>query len=253
MLDVPERLGGFVLMAGEGRRLRGLFPGMPKPIVPVKGFPMAGHILFDMRRLGVRRIIANLHIDPEVIRKRILEVVPERTEIVWSMEDHLLGTGGGILHALPYMNAMETVIIRTCDILTGSDLTAPLREHETGNSPVTLVVSGEGPAGEAGKVWLNPLGEISFGNPGGAKEGWRPVWFVGIHFVCPDVYHLARGVFSPPFSIIDVYRFLQEKGVRIRGVEIREGWLDLGTEDGFRQLDKFLSAWPAGIRLAEER
>ncbi len=253
MPDVLERIGGFILMAGEGRRLKGLFPGVPKPIVPVRGFPMAGHILYDMRRLGVRKIIANLHVDPDKIRGKILEVVPEGTEIVWSVEDHLLGTGGGVLRALPHMNAMETVIIRTCDILTGSDLTVPLREHETGNSPVTLVVSGEGPSSEAGKVWLNPSGEIAFGSPENPLKEWKPVWFVGIHFVCPDVYRLAREVFSPPFSIIDVYRFLQKKGVRIRGVEIREGWLDLGTEDGFRQLDKFLSAWPGGIRLAEER
>ena len=253
MPDAPERIGGFILMAGEGRRLRGLFPDMPKPIVPVRDFPMAGHVLIDMHRLGIRRVIANLHVSPEKIRKRILEVVPRETEIVWSIEDHLLGTGGGILHALPYMDTMETVIIRTCDILTSADLSALLRDHETGNSPVTLVVSGEGPEGEARKVWLNPFGEVFFGTPEGTKDELRPVWFIGIHFVCPDVYRLARGAFSPPFSIIDVYRFLQKRGVRIRGVEVREGWLDLGTEDGFRQLDRFLSVWPGVIRPAAEQ
>ncbi|WP_143461539.1 nucleotidyltransferase family protein [Leptospirillum sp. Group II 'CF-1'] len=253
MPDTSVKRGGFILMAGEGKRLRGLFPDLPKPIVPVKGLPLAAHVLFDMHRLGVRRVIANLHVFPEKIRKRILEVVPGETEIVWSIEEHLLGTGGGILHALPLMNSMETVIIRTCDILTGSDLTGPLREHETGNSPVTLVVSGKGPEGEAGKVWIDQSGEVVFGSPDVAKETLRPVWFVGIHFVCPDVYRLALGAFSPPFSIIDVYRFLQKRGVRIRGVEIQEGWLDLGTEDGFRQLDRFLSAWPAGIHSVEER
>lgn len=253
MHEVRERLGGFVLMAGEGRRLRSLFPDVPKPVVPVRGFPMGGHILCNMAKMGVRKFIVNLCGQSWMIQEILLEALSEETEISWSIEKTLLGTGGGILNALPLMEKMDTVMIRTCDILIGADLSEAFRDHETRKSPVTLVVSGSGPDAEAGKVWLDSRGEVVFGNVRGEKKHLKPVWFVGTHFVSPHIYRLADGFFSPPFSIVEVYRFLQRKGVRIRGFEIREGWLDLGTEDGFRQIDKFLASWPAAIRPEEGR
>ncbi len=247
MPEARERLGGFVLMAGEGRRLRSLFPDMPKPLVPVKGFPMAGHVIYSMGKMGVRKFIANLHVEPRMIQENILGVLPEGAEIAWSLEQCLLGTGGGILNALPLMEGMDTVMIRTCDIVMGSDLSEAFRDHETRKSSVTLVVSGSGPDSEAGKIWLDSGGEVVFGNDENQCRKLKPVWFVGTHLVSPDIYRLAEGFFTPPFSIVEVYRLLQKEGVRIRGFEIREGWLDLGTEDGFRQIDKFLESWPEAI------
>lgn len=253
MPEARERLGGFVLMAGEGRRLRSLFPEMPKPVVPVKGFPMAGHVIYSMGKMGVRKFIANLYGEPRMIQENILSVLPEGAEIAWSIEKSLLGTGGGILNALPLMEEMDTVMIRTCDIVLGSDLTEAFRDHETRKSSITLVVSGSGPDSEAGKIWLDSGGEVVFGNDGNRSQQLKPVWFVGAHFGSPDIYRIAEGFFSPPFSIVEVYRLLQKEGVRIRGFEIQEGWLDLGTEDGFRQIDKFLESWPEAIRPGAER
>jgi NDP-sugar pyrophosphorylase family protein len=247
MPENRERLGGFVLMAGEGRRLRSLFPEMPKPLVPVKGFPMAGHVIYSMGKMGIRKFIANLYGDSRMIQENIFGILPEGAEISWSLEQCLLGTGGGILNALPLMEEMDTVMIRTCDIVIGSDLSGAFRDHETRKSSITLVVSGSGPDSEAGKIWLDSGGEVVFGNDGNQYRQLKPVWFVGAHFVSPNIFRLVEGFLTPPFSIVEVYRLLQKEGVRIRGFEIREGWLDLGTEDGFRQIGKFLESWPEAI------
>lgn len=242
--------GGFILMAGSGSRIRSLFPDSPKPLIPVEGRPLAVHIMESMRRSGIDHVVVNLHDRAERIRSGLLPVIPEGMMVRYSVEDRVLGTGGGLLNAWPLIRDMRVLVVRTCDILTRYDVGQGILRHEEAGASVTLVLSGQGPTSEAGKIFLSPEGSVVLPGESPGRED-RPVWFTGIHIVDPQVFKPREGLPEPPFSVFEIYRRLKKRGIPIRGEETEEGWLDLGTEDGYRQLPEFLEAWPGAIRPVE--
>jgi mannose-1-phosphate guanylyltransferase len=239
---------GFVLMAGSGTRIRPVFPDLPKPLIPVEGRPLAIHILESLRGSGARNVVVNLRDRADQIREGLAPFLPRDLEVSYSLEDRVIGTGGGVHKAWPLYRDYPLVVIRACDILTGYDVSRGVRDHLASGEKITLVVSDEGPPSEKGKIFLSPDGAIVFpGEPG--EPSSRPVWFTGIHIVETGLLKPEPGRLPPePYSIVDVYRSLIKKGVRIRGDVTTERWLDLGTEDGYRRRFEFLEACPGAIR-----
>ncbi len=89
----------FILAAGLGTRLKPHTDTMPKPMVPVNGKPIIGHILDQLREAGVKSVTVNLHHKADVLRNYLAT----RTDIKihQSFEETLLETGGGAKKALP--------------------------------------------------------------------------------------------------------------------------------------------------------
>ncbi|MHB1286001.1 MAG: nucleotidyltransferase family protein [Leptospirales bacterium] len=242
--------GGFILMAGSGSRIRPLFPDCPKPLIPVCGRPLASHIMESMKGAGIDQVVVNLYDRAEKIRLGLDPVIPEGMKVRYSIEDRVLGTGGGLQKAFSMIQDFRVLAIRTCDILTAYDIGMGILRHESSGAVATLILSGQGPESESNKIFLSPDGSVIL--PGELPEsGDRPVWFTGIHIVDPGIFEPDAGLPEPPFSVFEFYRRLKKRGIRIRGEEMRKGWLDLGTEDGYRQLPEFLEAWPGAIRPVE--
>lgn len=89
----------FILAAGLGTRLKPYTDTMPKPMVPVNGQPIIGHILDQLKKAGCKSATINLHHKVDVLRGYL----STRTdiEIHESYEETLLETGGGAKKALP--------------------------------------------------------------------------------------------------------------------------------------------------------
>ena len=112
---------GFVLAAGRGERLRPLTDRMPKPLVPVNGGRMIDGALKWIAATGVQRVIVNLW----YMKDQLTEYLQRRSEelnlkIVFSQEDELMGTGGGILNALKFVNT-EYLLVHNSDVITDAD------------------------------------------------------------------------------------------------------------------------------------
>jgi GTP:adenosylcobinamide-phosphate guanylyltransferase len=88
-----------ILAAGMGKRMRPLTDTVPKPMVPLAGKPLIGHVVDRFVAAGVTRIVVNLHYRGEQIRAYL--DAEDRAEIVFSEESDLLETGGGIQNAMP--------------------------------------------------------------------------------------------------------------------------------------------------------
>jgi mannose-1-phosphate guanylyltransferase/mannose-1-phosphate guanylyltransferase/phosphomannomutase len=206
-----------------------------------------------MADAGISRIIINLHHDAQTIREGITRLLPSGVEILWSFEDSVMGTGGGILHAKPHFQEEEILVIATCDILSGYNLEEGISLHRKSGEKISLVLSPTGPESEAGRVALTQSGGVSF--PPFAMEDHQlfpvPHFFTGMHLIRPEVFHgLGEGL-SLPYSIVDLYREYLGKGGFIRGQVTYEPWLDLGTEDGYRLRESFLEGLRPGGRMTE--
>lgn len=92
-----------VLAAGLGTRLRPLTLSVPKPLLPLGGRAMLDHALDHAVIANVKRAVINVHYMPGKImghvsrRKQPAIMISDETNV-------LLETGGGIKHALRYIN-----------------------------------------------------------------------------------------------------------------------------------------------------
>src|ERR1700743_3467900 len=91
-----------VLAAGLGLRMRPLTDHMPKPLVSVAGRPLLDHVLDKLAGAGVTEAVVNVH----YLGGQIIDHVASRREphvIISDERDVVLGTGGGVVKALPLL------------------------------------------------------------------------------------------------------------------------------------------------------
>src|SRR6266581_9617537 len=92
-----------VLAAGLGTRMRAFNNGqIPKPLVAVGGKPLIDYALDRLAEQGVERAVVNVHHLADQIERHLaprkqpgIVIADERSE--------LLGTGGGVIKALPLL------------------------------------------------------------------------------------------------------------------------------------------------------
>src|SRR6202020_1210023 len=93
-----------VLAAGLGLRMRPLTDHMPKPLVSVAGRPLLDHVLDKLADAGVTEGVVNVHYLPDQIINHVASRARPRV-IISDERDEVLGTGGGVVKALPLLGA----------------------------------------------------------------------------------------------------------------------------------------------------
>ncbi|HEX6640949.1 MAG TPA: sugar phosphate nucleotidyltransferase, partial [Thermoanaerobaculia bacterium] len=94
---------GFILAAGFGTRLRPITYTMPKPMVPLCNRPLIAWAVESFLAAGVRDLIVNLHHLPDALQHFLRAEYAGRAEFHFSIEDEILGTGGGIRRVRPQL------------------------------------------------------------------------------------------------------------------------------------------------------
>src|SRR3979409_253954 len=91
-----------VLAAGLGVRMRPLTDRMPKPLVRVAGRTLLDHVFDKLADAGVGEAVVNVHYLPDQIIDHV--AARGRPRVIISDErDQVLGTGGGVVKALPLL------------------------------------------------------------------------------------------------------------------------------------------------------
>jgi MurNAc alpha-1-phosphate uridylyltransferase len=91
-----------VLAAGLGVRMRPLTDRMPKPLVRVAGRALLDHVLDKLDDAGVKETVVNVHYLPDQIIDHVAARAHPRV-IISDERDLVLGTGGGVVKALPLL------------------------------------------------------------------------------------------------------------------------------------------------------
>ena len=99
-----------ILAGGFGTRLKHLIPDLPKPMAYVCGRPFLRYILDDLTDKGVDRIILAVG----YLKETIIDYFGDSyrgAEIIYSVEDDPLLTGGAIKKSLHYCEDNDVFII----------------------------------------------------------------------------------------------------------------------------------------------
>ena len=94
----------FLLAAGKGKRLLPFTEDNPKPLIKVGGISLIEHNLLSLRKSNIEEVVINLHHFGEKIINLLGDGSRYGMKISYSIEEELLGTGGGINKALHHFD-----------------------------------------------------------------------------------------------------------------------------------------------------
>src|SRR6185437_2646266 len=112
-----------IMAAGFGTRMRPLTDDRPKPLVTVRGKSLLDHALDRLVAAGVKMVVINLHYRAEQVKEHLAG--RRDIEIRYSLEEEILGTGGGVVKALPMFEG-ESFFILNSDSVWVEGYVSPL-------------------------------------------------------------------------------------------------------------------------------
>jgi D-glycero-alpha-D-manno-heptose 1-phosphate guanylyltransferase len=99
-----------ILAGGLGTRLKSVISEIPKPMAPVKGKPFLEYILSYLKRNDVTRVILSVGYKWELIHEYFGDSF-KNMELVYSVENEPLGTGGALKLAFEKVQGEAVYII----------------------------------------------------------------------------------------------------------------------------------------------
>ncbi|MBO6851800.1 MAG: nucleotidyltransferase family protein [Marinobacter sp.] len=217
-----------ILAAGKGERMRPLTLTTPKPLLEAGGKPLIVYHLEHLRQAGITHVIINHAWLGEQIERALGDGTDYGLHIEYSREGTPLETAGGILKALPQLtNAQDDwFLVINGDVWCDLDL-AELTPPEAADALLVLTRNPD----------HNPTGDFHLGDDGLiAAEGPHKLTFSGIsllHRRLFDGHPPGHGKLAPILRAAMARR-------RVRGVEHRGHWMDIGTPQRLQQLDQWM-------------
>lgn len=128
-----------LLAGGKAERLGDAARGLPKPLVPVGGRPLASYALERLARAGVEHVVVACAAGQEPLFERDLAAFgPEITAVG---EPEPLGRGGGLRFAAAARAGVGPVFAVNGDEILDVDLDALLASHRAAEAAATIVVT----------------------------------------------------------------------------------------------------------------
>ena len=128
-----------VLAGGEGRRLRAVVSDVPKPMAEIAGRPFLWWLMTRLNQQGIARVILSVGYKADVIQDYFGNKFGG-TDIVYSVEDEPLGTGGAIRLALEHAT-QPSVIVMNGDTYTDLELRELSGARESSGADIAMAVT----------------------------------------------------------------------------------------------------------------
>lgn len=216
-----------ILAAGLGTRLLPHTSIRPKPLFPVLNSPLLLLTIARLKSFGFDHIIVNCH----HLREQIVDVLESIEDVVVIEEEIILGTGGGLRGALPFMKD-GPILVTNGDIYHTVDFLELYNYHRTHNHSITL---GMHDYPRFNTVVMNDGKVDAF-----SKDITLPkLAYTGLQVLDP---HLLKDIEENQYScIIDHYKKLMASGVQIDSYRVDNSyWTDMGTVDDYLGLHEGL-------------
>jgi MurNAc alpha-1-phosphate uridylyltransferase len=217
-----------VLAAGLGTRMRPLTDRKPKPLIEVGGKALLDHVLDRLDDAGVTRAVVNVH----YLADQIIKHVSARhtpSAVISDERGLLLGTGGGVVKALPdlgdapffhlnsdtiWIDGVKPNLTRLADIFDAGKMDALL-----------LLAPTTGSIGYAGRgdFTMAPDGRLR----ARSEREVMPFVFAGAAILSPALFADAP---KGEFPLTDLFARAAQTG-RLHGLRLDGLWMHVGTPD----------------------
>jgi len=156
-----EKIDAIILAGGEGKRLRGLIKEIPKPLAMVDGKPFLDILLAQLNKCNcINHLILAVGYKAERIVEKYKDCSAYNFDIGFSIEEKLLGTGGGMKKAIGYTET-KNILAMNGDSYTEVDMEDLIKTHRRNNSKLTIVLLKVKDAGRYGTVRINSHSRVT--------------------------------------------------------------------------------------------
>lgn len=227
-----------ILAAGEGTRLRPLTSETPKVLLPVGGRPLIEHQLSWLKSHGIREVAINLYHLGNNIKDFLGDGSRFKMEIIYSPEEALLGTAGGVKRMESFFS--DTFVVVYGDVLTDFNLSEMIAFHKETKAKATLSVLKEPERPGAGIIEMGNKGRIlSFVEKPPPGSALSSLSNGGIYILEKEVLNYVPGDGSPDFAY-DVFPKLIELNLSLYGYVLKPGdyLIDIGTTDKYQKANE---------------
>ena len=232
-----------LLAAGLGTRLRPLTDAMPKCLVRLHDRPMIDYPLLMLRRYGVREVVVNVHHFADQVEEYLGDGARFGVRIVYSREETLLDTGGGLLRVRSFLDRGAFVVVNG-DVLIDLRLDEVVRFHRQRGAAATLVLRKDAAADAYGTICTDAHGNVcrflhheAPRVPQGKLEQYM---FTGVQVLEPTVFRYMDED-EVPFGITRLtYPRMLGAAERLSGFRFDGEWQDLGTPERLESADRRL-------------
>ncbi len=248
-VDAPAR--AMVLAAGLGKRMRPITHRLPKALVTVGEKALLDWTLDRFEEAGVETVVFNLHhlghlIEQHLGRRQRRSGKSRRPELLFSPEDKLLETGGGVAKALPLLGADPFYTVNSDILWLNGTQSALARmaagwDHRRMDALLLLhsTVDAYGYQGR-GDFCADPTGLLSRR----AESDVAPFLFTGLQILHPRLFDGApKGNFS--------LNLLYDRAIeaeRLYGIVHDGEWFNIGTPEGLAEAESYIQVRYAGNR-----
>jgi MurNAc alpha-1-phosphate uridylyltransferase len=225
-MQIPRT--AMVLAAGLGTRMRPLTDVKPKPLVEVAGKPLLDHVLDRLADAGVERAVVNVHYLAEQI---IAHVASRRRPRVTISDERglLLGTGGGVLKALPELGTAPFFHINSDTIWIDGvrpNLTRLAEAFDPAAMDALLLL-----APTSGSIGYDGRGDFAMAADGRLRargeQEVAPFVYAGAAILKPAMF---ANVPDGEFPLTLLFKRAQDTG-RLHGLRLEGLWMHVGTPD----------------------
>ena len=234
-----------ILAAGLGTRMRPITDTLPKPLVEVAGKPLIAYALEALDRLGVSRIVVNVHYLAPMLTDW-LAARPGPDIVISDETAELLDSGGGIAKALPLLGHDPFLVLNADtfwieDPAAGRDNLSLMADRFDPELMDMLLLTARldqatGHTG-AGDFLIAPDGRLSR-----YKGQGEPVIYAGAIILTPRI---IEAISEPKFSVNRCFDAAERAG-RLFGAPMHGHWLTVGTPDAIGAAEAARSAYLGG-------
>jgi len=217
-----------VLAAGLGLRMRPLTERMPKPLVAVAGRTLLDHVLDKLADATVKEAIVNVHYLPDQIIEHVKERKQPRVTIS-DERDHVLGTGGGVVKALPMLGSAPFFHVNADTLWIDGvrpNLARLAEAFDPARMDILLLM-----APTAGSIGYEGSGDYSMLPDGALRKRKEhqvvPFVYAGVAIISPTIF---AGAPTNEFSLTRMFDAANEQE-RLFGLRLDGTWMHVGTPD----------------------
>ncbi|MDQ6955439.1 MAG: NTP transferase domain-containing protein [Mariprofundaceae bacterium] len=111
-----------ILAAGLGTRLKWMTSHRPKALINIQGEPSIVHVIRQLAGQGIHQIAVNTHHHAGILMDFLGNGEKWGVNLVFSQENELLNSGGGVCTALSHLPGKGAVLVHNADVLADVDV-----------------------------------------------------------------------------------------------------------------------------------
>jgi len=227
-----------ILAGGLGTRLRSVVADVPKPMAPVRGEPFLAHLMRYWRGQGVDRFVLSVSYRRQIIMDHFGTVF-EGCPVHYAIEDTPLGTGGGLLMALPLIESDEPFLLLNGDTFFAVPLEDLQSFHKSKNADFSFSLFV--PQEEGRYLTLERDADerllavkATKKEAGGTANG-------GVYMVSPPILRSCGFRAGDKVSLEDdLFLTLQEQGAAFYGLVSNGAFIDIGVPKDYERADEII-------------